>query len=103
MKLLSDRISSSPCSINLDATKKSNLPFLVALCCVATTLITACASATKEQQETAMGSGMGELAGVLLGDSRQSAAMGVALGALGGYAGSKNMEVKKQASGKATA
>ena len=66
------------------------------------TLITACASATKEQQETAMGAGVGALAGVLLKDSRQSAAMGVALGALGGYAGSKNMEVKKQASRKAT-
>ena len=60
------------------------------------TLITACASATKEQQETAMGSGMGELAGVLLGDSRQSAAMGVALGALGGYAGSKIWNLKSK-------
>jgi outer membrane protein OmpA-like peptidoglycan-associated protein len=82
---------------------KSKLTSLVALCCVATTLITACASATKEQQGTAMGAGIGALAGVLLGDSRQSAAMGAAVGALGGYVWSRNMEDKKQAMEKATA
>jgi outer membrane protein OmpA-like peptidoglycan-associated protein len=82
---------------------KSKLTSFVAFCCVATTLITACASATKEQQGTAMGAGIGALAGVLLGDSRQSAAMGAAVGALGGYVWSKNMEDKKQAMEKATA
>jgi len=82
---------------------KSKFNSLVALCCVATTLITACASATKEQQGTAMGAGIGALAGVLLGDSRQSAAVGAAVGALGGYVWSKNMEDKKQAMEKATA
>jgi len=82
---------------------KSKFNSLVSLCCVATTLITACASATKEQQGTAMGAGIGALAGVLLGDSRQSAAVGAAVGALGGYVWSKNMEDKKQAMEKATA
>lgn len=77
-------------------------PF-VAVFCVATTLIAGCASATKEQQGTAMGAGIGALAGVLLGDSRQSAAIGAAVGALGGYVWSKNMEDKKQAMEKATA
>ena len=43
------------------------------------------------------GVGIGALAGVLLGDSRQSAAMGAAVCALGGYVWSKNMEDKKQA------
>jgi outer membrane protein OmpA-like peptidoglycan-associated protein len=49
-----------------------------------------------------MGAGIGALAGVLLGDSRQSAAVGAAVGALGGYVWSKNMEEKKQAMEKAT-
>lgn len=75
---------------------------IVALICAATTLITGCANATKEQQGTAMGAGIGALAGVLLGDSRQSAAVGAAVGALGGYVWSKNMEEKKQAMEKAT-
>jgi outer membrane protein OmpA-like peptidoglycan-associated protein len=81
----------------------SALTPLVALICAATTLITGCANATKEQQGTAMGAGIGALAGVLLGDSRQSAAVGAAVGALGGYVWSKNMEEKRQAMEKATA
>lgn len=81
----------------------SALTAVVTLICVATTLITGCANATKEQQGTAMGAGIGALAGVLLGDSRQSAAIGAAVGALGGYVWSKNMEEKKQAMEQATA
>ena len=75
----------------------------VVLLCAATTLLSGCANPTPEQKGTAMGAGLGALAGVLLGDSRQSAAVGAAVGALGGYVWSKNMEEKKQAMEKATA
>ena len=75
---------------------------VVALLCAAT-LITGCANPTAEQKGAATGAGLGALAGVLLGDSRQSATIGAAVGALGGYVWSKNMEEKKQAMEKATA
>jgi outer membrane protein OmpA-like peptidoglycan-associated protein len=76
---------------------------IVILVCACTLMVSGCANPTPEQKGTAMGAGLGALAGVLLGDSRQSATIGAAVGALGGYVWSKNMEEKKQAMEKATA
>lgn len=83
--------------------KKSIFTPYVGLLCAASTLIAGCANPTPEQKGTAMGAGLGALAGVLLGDSTKSATIGAAMGALGGYVWSKNMEDKKQAMEKATA
>ncbi len=88
--------------IHLSKTRFSYTP-VVALLCIATTLISGCANPTAEQKGAATGAGLGALAGVLLGDSRQSAAVGAAVGALGGYVWSKNMEEKRLAMEKATA
>jgi outer membrane protein OmpA-like peptidoglycan-associated protein len=83
--------------------KKTKYTPVVLSLCVVSALMAGCAHPTSEQKGTATGAGLGALAGVLLGDSRQSAAIGAAMGALGGYVWSKNMEEKKQAMEKATA
>lgn len=53
-------------------------------------------------RNTAIGAGLGALAGVAIGDSSKGALIGAGLGAAGGYIWSKQMEQKKAAMERAT-
>ncbi|MDR3371661.1 OmpA family protein [Rhodoferax sp.] len=66
-------------------------------------LISGCANMSDAQRSSAIGAGIGALAGVAVGDSRESTAIGAGLGALGGYIWSNQMAQKKAAMEKATA
>lgn len=75
----------------------------VAALAAAALLATGCANMSETQKGTAVGAGVGVLAGAAIGDSKGGAAVGGALGALGGYIWSKNMADKKAAMERATA
>lgn len=66
-------------------------------------LVSGCANMTDAQRSSAIGAGVGALAGVAIGDSGKSAAIGAGLGALGGYIWSNQMAQKKAAMEQATA
>ena len=57
---------------------------------------------TSTQQNTAIGAGVGALAGAAIGHNATGALIGAGVGAAGGYIWSKNMEQKKQAMEQAT-
>lgn len=77
-----------------------------------TTLVVAAASValagcadmnmTETQRNTAIGAGVGALAGAAIGRDAKGAAIGAGVGALGGYVWSKHMEQKKLAMERAT-
>ncbi|MGE3346305.1 MAG: OmpA family protein [Ramlibacter sp.] len=69
----------------------------------AAVLLTACADMTPNQKGTAVGAGVGAVAGAAIGGNTQGAAIGAGLGALGGYVWSKHMQDKKAAMERATA
>ncbi|OIP14978.1 MAG: hypothetical protein CO105_08820 [Comamonadaceae bacterium CG_4_9_14_3_um_filter_60_33] len=77
-------------------------PVLVGLT-AALVLLTGCENMTEAQRNTAIGAGVGALAGVAIGDSGKSAAIGAGVGALGGYIWSNQMAQKKAAMEQATA
>lgn len=62
-----------------------------------------CANMNETQRSTAIGAGIGAVAGAAIGDSRGGAVVGAGLGALGGYIWSKQMQEKKAAMEQATA
>lgn len=64
--------------------------------------ITGCANMTETQRGTAIGAGVGAVAGAMIGNGK-GAAVGAGVGALGGYAWSKYMENKRQQMQQATA
>lgn len=66
-------------------------------------LVSGCANMSDAQRSSAIGAGVGALAGVALGDSKKSAAIGAGVGALGGYVWSTQMAKKKAAMEQATA
>ncbi len=66
-------------------------------------LLGGCANMSDTQRSSAIGAGVGALAGVAVGNSRESAAIGAGLGALGGYIWSNQMAQKKAAMEQATA
>ena len=66
-------------------------------------IVSGCANMTDAQRSSAIGAGVGGLAGVAIGDSGKSAAIGAGLGALGGYIWSTQMAQKKAAMEQATA
>src|SRR5450830_627098 len=66
-------------------------------------LVSGCANMTDTQRSTAIGAGVGALAGAAIGDSRQATLVGAGVGALGGYIWSNQMAQKKAAMEKATA
>lgn len=68
----------------------------------AAVLLAGCANMTETQRNTAIGAGVGAVAGGLIDDGR-GAAIGAGAGALGGYAWSKYMENKRQQMQTATA
>ena len=65
-------------------------------------LLAGCANMSETQRNTAIGAGVGAVAGGLIGDGR-GAAVGAGVGALGGYAWSRYMENKRQQMQAATA
>ena len=62
-----------------------------------------CAKMSDTQRHTAIGAGIGALAGAANGDSKGGAIVGAGLGALGGYVWSTQMQQKKAAMEQATA
>lgn len=66
-------------------------------------LLSGCADMSETQRGTAIGAGIGALAGAAIGDSKGAAAVGAGVGALGGYVWSKQMAEKKAAMERATA
>jgi outer membrane protein OmpA-like peptidoglycan-associated protein len=66
-------------------------------------LLTGCANMSDAQRSSAIGAGLGALAGAAIGDSTKSAAIGAGVGALGGYIWSNQMAQKKAAMEQATA
>ena len=81
----------------------TSLKSATAIVSAVTILLTGCATATPEQQGAGTGALIGAVAGQVLGRDAKSSAIGVGLGALGGYIWSKNMEDKKRAMEVATA
>jgi len=77
-------------------------PVLVGLS-AALVLLTGCENMTEAQRSSAIGAGVGALAGVAIGDSGKSAAIGAGVGALGGYIWSTQMQKKKAEMEQATA
>lgn len=75
---------------------------LVAACTALAVLASGCANMSDTQRHTAIGAGIGALAGVVVGDSKTGAAVGAGLGALGGYVWSRQMADKKAAMEQAT-
>lgn len=71
--------------------------------CTAAALLSGCANMSDAQRSSAIGGGIGALAGAAIGDSRNSALVGAGLGALGGYIWSNQMAQKKAAMEQATA
>ncbi|HSO44547.1 MAG TPA: OmpA family protein [Rhodoferax sp.] len=66
-------------------------------------LLSGCENMSDAQRSSAIGAGLGALAGVAIGDSGKSAAIGAGVGALGGYIWSNQMAQKKAAMEQATA
>ena len=65
--------------------------------------VSGCANMTETQRNTAIGAGVGGLAGAAIGKNGQSTAIGAGIGALGGYIWSTQMAQKKAAMEQATA
>lgn len=87
----------------------SSIPRHIALCAsaAAALLATGCADMQMPQmsptaRNTAIGAGVGGVAGAAIGRDAKGAAIGAGLGALGGYVWSQHMEQKKQAMQRAT-
>ena len=59
-------------------------------------------SMTPTQRNTAVGAGVGAVAGAAIGGNTRGAVVGAGLGALGGYVWSQQMEQRKQAMERAT-
>ena len=65
--------------------------------------VSGCANMTETQRNTAIGAGVGGLAGAAIGKNGQSTAIGAGIGALGGYIWTTQMAQKKAAMEQATA
>ncbi len=65
-------------------------------------LVTGCADMTETQRGTAIGAGVGALAGAVIGGDSRGTLIGGAVGAAGGYVWSRNMQDKKLAMERAT-
>ena len=80
----------------------SSRQLLVAATTALALLATGCANMSEGQRDTAIGAGVGAVAGGLIGDGK-GAVIGAGLGALGGYGWSRYMENKRQQMQQATA
>lgn len=81
-------------------TNKTRIATASLFACVA--LVSGCANMSDAQRSSAIGAGVGALAGAAIGDSSKSAAIGAGVGALGGYIWSNQMAQKKAAMEQAT-
>jgi outer membrane protein OmpA-like peptidoglycan-associated protein len=70
---------------------------------VVAVLLSGCETMTQNQKSTAIGAGVGAVAGAAIGGNKTSAAVGAGVGALGAYIWSRHMEEKKAAMERATA
>lgn len=70
---------------------------------VCTTLLAACETLTPEQRGATTGAVIGAVAGQVVGHDTRATAIGAALGGLGGYVWSRQMEDKKRQMEQATA
>jgi outer membrane protein OmpA-like peptidoglycan-associated protein len=61
-----------------------------------------CATMSETQRDTAIGAGVGALAGAAIGGNTKGAVIGAGVGALGGYVWSQHMQQKKLAMERAT-
>lgn len=75
---------------------------IIALCASAL-LVGGCANMSDTQRNSAIGGGLGALAGAAIGDSKGAAVVGAGVGALGGYIWTTQMAKKKAAMEQATA
>ena len=75
---------------------------IVALCASAL-LVSGCGNMSETQRNSAIGGGLGALAGAAIGDSKGAAVVGAGVGALGGYIWTTQMAKKKVAMEQATA
>jgi outer membrane protein OmpA-like peptidoglycan-associated protein len=77
---------------------------LLLAACSAAVLATGCAdmNMSPSQRDTAVGAGLGALAGAIVGGDTRGAVIGGALGAGGGYVWSRHMQEKKSAMERAT-
>jgi outer membrane protein OmpA-like peptidoglycan-associated protein len=66
-------------------------------------IVTGCAGMSGSERSTAIGAGLGALAGGVIGDSRRGAVIGAGVGALGGYLWSGEAARRKAAMEKAAA
>lgn len=66
-------------------------------------VLAACADMTPAQRSTAIGAGIGAVAGAVIGGDGRGAAIGAGVGALGGYVWSRHMQEKQAAMERATA
>ena len=66
-------------------------------------LLTGCANMSETQRNSAIGAGVGAVAGGLIGGNGTGAVIGAGVGALGGYAWSRYMENKREQMQQATA
>jgi outer membrane protein OmpA-like peptidoglycan-associated protein len=72
-------------------------------CSALTLIVTGCAGMSEGERSTAIGAGLGALAGGVIGDSRRGAVIGAGVGALGGYLWSNEAARRKAAIEKAAA
>ncbi len=75
---------------------------LVVAMSAAALLLGGCADMSKTQRDSAIGAGVGAVAGTLIGGGAKGAVIGGAVGAAGGYVWSKHMADKKAAMERAT-
>jgi outer membrane protein OmpA-like peptidoglycan-associated protein len=86
----------------MNNTRFKGRALVIALGAAALTLA-GCADMSPTQKGTAVGAGVGALAGAAIGGDTKGAAIGGLLGAAGGYVWSKHMQDKKMAMERATA
>lgn len=74
----------------------------VALATAAALALAGCETMSQTQRNTAIGAGVGALAGAAIGGNTKGAVIGAGVGALGGYVWSQHMQQKKLAMERAT-
>lgn len=72
-------------------------------CSALTLIVSGCAGMSESERSTAIGAGLGALAGGVIGDSRRGAVIGAGVGALGGYLWSNEAARRKASIEKAAA
>lgn len=73
------------------------------LLCLSVAVLAGCATATPEQKRLGTGAAIGAVAGQVIGGNTRGTILGAALGGLGGYVWSQQMESKKRQMEQATA